>query len=216
MARRKKPGELGYIDPDTGIVNAGQAVPIFIPGSKASGQPIKAIALISECDVERVSKAIASVKRGSQLWIDSCGYVQVGLQYLHTIIAGRRRGCVVDHIDGEKLYCTRANLQHISQAENTQKGLGRKTNTGELGISRQASGRYRVQFRDTHEVFDNMFSGLEEAVAARDAYLTRRRSRQWTQDGYPPVQPSEFSGGSLDDYEKWDARMNEKFSRGSK
>lgn len=41
---------------------------------------------------------------------------------MHTLILGKRDGCDIDHVDGNGLNNTRANLEHVPHAENIRRG----------------------------------------------------------------------------------------------
>jgi hypothetical protein len=62
-------------------------------------------------------------------------WTKTGMIYLHRLIMGLERGDAsnVDHIDGDPLNCTRANMRVVSHAQNLQNHAGCKN----------ASSRYR-------------------------------------------------------------------------
>jgi len=86
---------------------------------------------------------------------------------LHIRIMGMREGLEIDHVNGNKLDCRRANLEHKTHAEN----LGnvhamRKHNTsGALNVVKRGS-RFTVRVvRDKHVYHGGTFDTLEEAEA---------------------------------------------------
>lgn len=78
------------------------------------------------CVDDDIAVWIASRAREHAAHLSSSGYVMIDGMGLHTLVYRPRlpRGWVVDHIDGDKLNCQRANLQPLLIGENVRKALG--------------------------------------------------------------------------------------------
>lgn len=87
---------------------------------------------IDDCDYERVS--------AYNWYFDSQGYASItrfhGRIRLHRFIMAPAKGEVIDHIDGDKLNNTRANLRICTRGQNTINQKVRKDNSsGYKGVS---------------------------------------------------------------------------------
>jgi len=69
---------------------------------------------------------------------------------LHVFVLGRRRGYLVDHIDGDKHNCRRGNLRHVRQGINaTNRSHQRRSRSGVRGVHKLGDG-WQVQFTLRH------------------------------------------------------------------
>lgn len=93
-----------------------------------------------------------------------------GHQSLHRAVMGEPDG-IVDHIDGDGLNCTRANLRTVDQTINSRNraGASRNSTTGVLGVTQDKySGRYVARiYHEGRLVHIGAFPTLDEARIAR-------------------------------------------------
>lgn len=113
---------------------------------------------------------------GRRVCLQSCGYARVGRQYVHRLVTGARKGTVVDHIDGNRLNCKRANLRIGTKAQNGfNRGKASHNTTGFKGVSLcKATGRFRAEIRANrirHKL--GRFQQAEDAARAYDAAARR-------------------------------------------
>ena len=90
--------------------------------------------------------------------------------YLHHVVMGKKKGLVIDHINGDKLDNRRSNLRHITQHQNTWNRKLAKTNkTGYTGIT--YDGRIKKWIAriapDKKSLHLGSFSDIKDALLAR-------------------------------------------------
>jgi hypothetical protein len=80
----------------------------------------------------------------------------------------------VDHIDRNKKNNSASNLRWVSHRENCQnKGFYLSNTTGHKYIVKRNKSSYRVQVRRQNSVvFNKTYKTLEEAIAARDTFIS--------------------------------------------
>jgi hypothetical protein len=92
--------------------------------------------------------------------------------FMHRFLIGAPKGTYVDHIDGDKLNNTRANLRLCTMAENQANRSAQSNNkTGYKGVSFcKKTGRYRAQLVNESRIYRiGRFDTAEEAARAYDA-----------------------------------------------
>lgn len=143
------------------------------------------VAIIDDCDFELVSQYRWLV-RGKYASITNP--VEGKFLYMHRLITGAKPGQSVDHIDGNHLNNTRANLRICSHSENIRNSKKQKKNTsGYKGVSPHC-GKWLVHIQNVHVgVFENLIEAAraydEKAVElfgefARLNFPERRQQRQ--------------------------------------
>ncbi len=90
---------------------------------------------------------------------------------LHRLILGAAPRQIVDHINGDKFDCRRANLRICTRGQNNMnKGFRAKNNTtGERGVYRQNGGWIDRLARDRVKHYRGTFATFAEAVVAKRA-----------------------------------------------
>jgi len=94
------------------------------------------------------------------------------IKYLHRLVIDAPDGKNVDHIDGDRLNCTRANLRLASYSENARNGRLRKNNSsGRKGVYwHRRDKKWRAQIvLNGKNIHLGYFVSIEEAAAAYDA-----------------------------------------------
>lgn len=89
--------------------------------------------------------------------------------YLHRLIAGARKGEVVDHINGNSLDNRKANLRICTKAENSRnRKLGPTNKSGFKGVSWEAhTGKWRAKIGTDHkQITIGRFDTKEDAARA--------------------------------------------------
>jgi hypothetical protein len=143
------------------------------------------VALVDDEDFERVSqfKWYASHKpryaNGGSFWAQRG--IRVGSKKttisLHAFLVGKRKGQLIDHIDGNPLNCTKANLRHTTFAQNTSKRLvaRKKNNTsGFCGVyfcSKSRKWRARIKSGNKNLHLGRYADKLEAAKAYNEAAI---------------------------------------------
>lgn len=90
--------------------------------------------------------------------------------YLHQLIAGAQPGVLVDHKDGDKLNCQRANLRRANHAENARNNHAIRSSTGYRGVSRHGKRKFQAHIVvNCHKLHLGTFVSAEEAARVRDA-----------------------------------------------
>ncbi|NIG76762.1 hypothetical protein F3J34_24660 [Klebsiella sp. Ap-873] len=113
---------------------------------------------------------------GHPIFIGSNGYARVsghqfpGERYVHRHIMGAGPDDVVDHIDGNKLNCTRGNMRLCTQSDNTKNVRLRKNNSsGVPGVYWSATRHQWVAqiAQNGKTIYLGRFNEKADAVAAR-------------------------------------------------
>jgi len=130
------------------------------------------VAIIDLDDVERCSchKWMITEMMGNTRYVKAIiDDVNTGL---HRFILNAPEGSVVDHINRNGLDNRKANLRFVSTSENCVNSITRSA-TGEKNIYFH-NNSYQVQIiRNYKPVFYNSYPTLEEAVIARDAFISK-------------------------------------------
>lgn len=79
------------------------------------GDRIWDMALIDDADVDRTTPHTWRLSNGYAVT-----YIAGHRTTLHSHILGKRDGMVIDHINGNKMDCTRQNLRHVTQQVNAK------------------------------------------------------------------------------------------------
>lgn len=131
-----------------------------------------ALAKIDSADAHMVEAACWSLNTGGyarSAYDDETG--RTVSYYMHRVIAGAGPDEYVDHIDGDRLNNTRANLRICSMAENlANRGAQINNKTGFKGVSFcRLTGRYRAILTVRGETFrGGRFDTPEQAARAYD------------------------------------------------
>lgn len=89
---------------------------------------------------------------------------------MHRLIAGAKKGEFVDHIDGNPLNCTRANLRICTHAENMRNRKMAKNNTsGFKGVKKHGNNWQATIFLAGRKYTIGTFINIEDAAKAYDA-----------------------------------------------
>lgn len=110
---------------------------------------------------------------GKPIYLASHGYARSdGHQYVHRIVMRATRGQLVDHIDGDKLNCSRLNLRLTTQSQNLfNRGRAKHNKSGFKGVYFcKQTGRWRAEIRFDNKVEKlGRFDDAETAARAYDA-----------------------------------------------
>lgn len=135
-------------------------IEIRLQGTKAEGRTAK----IDDADLELVK---------GKRWIYNQGYaICAGIGGMHRLIAGcTEPNRIVDHINGDRLDNTRANLRIVSRWQNKNNAKIPRVPTEHEGIMFDTfKERYAVILYDQrHRVILGEYPTIEEAIAVRDA-----------------------------------------------
>lgn len=91
------------------------------------------------------------------------------IAYMHRMILTPPDGCVVDHIDGDRLNNRAANLRACEQIDNTRNRpvLSKNNSSGYKGVSLTAQGKWRARiWKNRNEIRLGNYDTAEEAAAA--------------------------------------------------
>ena len=144
------------------------------PSSAVAQEP--AVVIRTRKGVEILVDAdVAEWLDGRAVWLSGTGYPRIWQdgkrQPLHRLVMDAPKGVPVDHINGDILNCTRANLRLCSNAENNRNSRMRKDNSsGRKGVcwDRQ-KGKWRAAIKlDGKQKHLGLFTCLEAAAAAYD------------------------------------------------
>lgn len=105
-------------------------------------------------------------------WSMTTGGVCSGLGKLHQVVLGARAGFFIDHIDGDVRNNRRANLRHVTKAQNCQnRRIARNNTTGFKGVSfRKDRGKFLAAIRVGEKLIKiGTFATAEQAAAAYDS-----------------------------------------------
>lgn len=135
-----------------------------------------AAVLIDQRDEEVLCATLANGMRiPLRVSIATNGYPSIGLgtfrEYLHRLVARARPGEIIDHINGVRTDCRRANLRKVSRAQNLwNRGPARHNKSGYKGVSYcRDTGRWRAEIRvNKRRVHIGRFFHPEEAALAYD------------------------------------------------
>lgn len=139
-------------------------------------------ALIDECDIELVSQYHWNVQRGRNTFY-AIAITKVNGRTrtvrMHRLIASRSDDLFIDHIDGDGLNNTRANLREVTNRENLQRAVYRGGSSCYTGVSFDKNNRKRPW--KAYIGIDNgsgpeylgRFATEEEAAHAYDHALVR-------------------------------------------
>ena len=115
------------------------------------------VAVIDATDFERVSQfkwyAVRPRPNYPDRWYAARSQHSPGRRqkmiYLHRFILDASPTSVVDHLDGDGLNCTRANMRHASQAQNSgNRAMNKNNQSGYKGIYwDKATGKWRAEIR---------------------------------------------------------------------
>lgn len=131
--------------------------------------------------------ADTAVLYNGRIHISNHGYARVGEQYLHRLVTGAGRGQIVDHINGNRLDCRRANLRVGTRAQNLwNRGKARHNTSGYKGVSFcKQTGRWRAEIRANRKCQKlGRFQTAEAAARAYDA-AARRLHGEFVQVNFP-------------------------------
>lgn len=132
------------------------------------------VATVDACDYEAINQhrwyaSKANRPRDNWYAFRSDGR---GTVYMHRQIMGAKKGTQVDHIDGNGLNNTRANLRLCSQSQNNANNTRSVGQTGYRGVEYVSDHlrKYRaVVWKNSKRINKGDFSTAEEAARARDA-----------------------------------------------
>ena len=72
--------------------------------------------------------------------------------YLHVLVMGRKKGYVVDHMDGDKHNCRRSNLRQVRPGVNAANRIDLKqARSGTRGVHASKGGLWHVSFAANHK-----------------------------------------------------------------
>lgn len=120
-------------------------------------------AIVDDEDYERVIK--------HNWYINNVGYASTSIKgkdiFLHYFVMGEKKGLEIDHIDQNKLNCSKDNLRFCTHSQNTANCGPKKNNKlGIKGVDFQ-QGKYRATIRFNYKkIFIGYFDTLREAAAA--------------------------------------------------
>ncbi len=123
-------------------------------------------AKVDACDLARVSKIkwhtdrVGVIKGYSRKSDGGDGRKHC----LHVLVLGRRKGLVVDHLDGDHRNCTRANLRHVRQAVNVRNRTGDSNSRSGIRGVHAFGDKWVVAFCLRHQRLSlGVYSDLAEA-----------------------------------------------------
>jgi len=91
-------------------------------------------------------------------------------QYLHHIVLGKKKGLVIDHINGDRLDNRKSNLRHVTQRQNTlNRKVNRNNTSGYVGVQwNKEINKYVARITNFHKsIHIGSYSKLEDAINAR-------------------------------------------------
>lgn len=133
------------------------------------------VAIIDEADYPYVSRFKWYAHKSRSKWY-AARQIRIGLNkqrrvFLHIELMQPPEGLQVDHVDGDGLNCTRENMRHSTQAENTKNAARRHDNTsGYKGVAQTRTGRWMAYINHDGERFAlGNYGTPEEAARAYDS-----------------------------------------------
>jgi hypothetical protein len=134
-----------------------------------------AVIMTSNGDEVRMDADTAAWLGGRAVWLTH-GYPRIWndgeRQYLHRRVMDAPEGVQVDHIDGDPLNCTRANLRLCTHAGNQHnRGKYKNNSSGRKGVSwHRQTGKWQAKICLNYKtIYLGLFTCIEEAAAAYDA-----------------------------------------------
>lgn len=118
-----------------------------------------------------VDQDVYTKLRFVNLRLDAWGYPAFSLDCTQwtvgVFVLGKKKGYVVDHIDGNKMNCCLLNLRHATKSQNALNAGPHKDNpTGYKGVSSYGqSGKFRARLKIGNRVFAKNSFDTPEAAA---------------------------------------------------
>lgn len=134
------------------------------------------VAIVDDEDVEKVSRMRWHAQRSRGKWYagSNCRQADGSYRYcsMHRIVLDAEKGQEIDHIDGNALNNTRANLRFVTHQQNVfNRGTSRRDKAGYKGISmdkRTGEWKARIAPNGT-QIYLGRYPTQEEAAIAYDS-----------------------------------------------
>jgi hypothetical protein len=165
LRRHGKPLERTKYTPNEFVVHEDRAEIVLYEGES---KPV-ARAIIDLADIEeaRKYKWHRAIRKGGRPYVEA--FSRGKAIFLHHLVAGKRQGFDLDHINGDTLDTRRANLRHLSHHANVLNRTRGLAKSGRLGVYwRTDRNGWYAQIRMNGRATVRAFHSKEDAIAWRE------------------------------------------------